>query len=417
MRWALLLLFPVMGIPCLTYFHGLGCPHCARVDPLMFSLPEKGVVLVEYEVYTVPENGQALLSAAREFNISPGVPLAIGEKAYLGDVEVRGAEPGEDCLFFGGKPRVWYLDRVAWCPDPEKALDLILDSNFPENLAGGTPVNPSVMGKKFDHGIRINGCTVLWNGPSISPGSGEEEELKPGAKTGKREPVPLPVVVSLALADSVNPCALAVLTILLLAVTTTHPENRRKVLLSGLAFTLSVYVVYFLYGLIIIRFFQVVQALAGIRLILYRGLGVAAIVLGLLQIKDFVRYKPGGLMTEMPMSWRPRAKKLLSSATSPKGAAVVGIFVSVFLLPCTIGPYVITGGLLSPLDLLDTVPYLLLYNAIFVAPMVAITLLIYLGISRIEDVQGWRERNIRYLHLVAGVLILSLGTALVLGLL
>ena len=415
MRWALLMLFPVMGLPCITYFHGIGCPHCAQVDPFMFSLPDKNIVLVEYEVYTVSENGSALISAAQEFSVSPGVPLALGRRAYLGDREVKGAEPGEKCLFFGGKPRVWFRDRVAMCQEPEKALEVVTSPDFPDNIEGWEKTGGrEIMGKRFEHGARGEGCEVYWNGREIEGSGGKPG---PGEEKKKEKSVSLAAVVSLALADSVNPCALAVLTILLLAVTTTHPENKRKVLLSGLSFTLSVYGVYFLYGLVIIRFFQVIQALAGVRLLLYRGLGVAAVLLGLLQIKDFVRYKPGGLMTEMPLSWRPRAKKLLSSATSPKGAAAVGVFVSVFLLPCTIGPYVITGGILSPLDLLETVPYLLLYNAIFVAPMLAITLLIYLGVSRIEDVQGWRERNIRYLHLVAGILLVGLGVALAMGLL
>jgi len=38
---------------CAIYFTGIGCPHCARTDPYLIYrvIPEKPVVVVEYEVY------------------------------------------------------------------------------------------------------------------------------------------------------------------------------------------------------------------------------------------------------------------------------------------------------------------------------------------------------------------------------
>jgi len=222
-------------------------------------------------------------------------------------------------------------------------------------------------------------------------------------------------IVGLAAVDAVNPCALAVLTLMLIAILTYNPKNKRNVLLAGLSFTVSVYIMYLFYGLVIIRFFQLVNALTSIRITLYKILGVAAIVLGVLNVKDFFRYKPGGLMTEMPMSMRPKLKKIISGVTSPRGAFIVGLFVTVFLLPCTIGPYIIAGGILSAMDLVKTIPWLMLYNAIFVAPMIAISIFVYTGISRVEDVSGWKDKNIRYLHLTAGTIMTALGIAMLAG--
>jgi len=203
---------------------------------------------------------------------------------------------------------------------------------------------------------------------------------------------------------------------MLIAILTYNPKKKKNVLLAGIGFITSVFIMYLFYGLIIINFFKVIQTLTSIRLALYKILGLFAIILGLLNIKDFVWYRPGGFMTEMPLGLRPKVKKIIGGITSPKGAFVVGLFVTLFLLPCTIGPYVIAGGILSTMALLRTLPWLLLYNIIFIIPMVVIVLIIYEGISKVEDVQGWKDKNIKILHLIAGLIMFFLGVGMTFGL-
>ena len=223
-------------------------------------------------------------------------------------------------------------------------------------------------------------------------------------------------ILALAAADAVNPCALAVLTLVLISILTYNPKKKHSVLLSGLMFTLAVYILYLIYGLVIIQFFKAfVNAISIFQDYLYKGLALFAILLGLLNIKDAIWYKAGGFMTEMPMFLRPKVKNLIEGITSPKGAFLIGVFVTLFLLPCTIGPYLIASGILSTLDILRTLPWLLLYNLIFVLPMLGITTLIYIGYTTVENVSGWKEANIRWLHLIAGSLLALLGSAMILG--
>jgi hypothetical protein len=94
----------------------------------------------------------------------------------------------------------------------------------------------------------------------------------------------------------------------------------------------------------------------------------------------------------------------------------VGGLVTLFLLPCNIGPYIIGCGILSVYGPLVALPYLLLYNLIFILPMLAITLVVYLGVARISDVKGWREENIGRFHLASGLIILAFGIFLLSGL-
>ena len=225
-------------------------------------------------------------------------------------------------------------------------------------------------------------------------------------------------IISLALVDAINPCAIAVMAMVLMSLLLQNPQNRKNILWGGFAFTLAVFILYFLYGLIMVQFFANVIPESGLfSFYVFRGFGLFAIILGLLNIKDFLFYKPGSVGTEMPMKLRPRVKLWTKRITSPKGAFVIGLVVTLFLLPCTIGPYIIASGKLSVLSFLQTIPWLLVYNLIFILPMIAITLLIYFSVSTVDKISGWKELNIKKLHLVEGIILILLGAAMFSGLL
>ncbi len=223
-------------------------------------------------------------------------------------------------------------------------------------------------------------------------------------------------ITALALADSVNPCAIAVLTMVLMSILIQNPEKRKKVLCAGLAFVASVYIGYLFYGVIIIQFFKTfAQFLRESSSIVYNSLAILAMILGGLNIKDFFYYKKGALATEMPIFLRPKLKKITQKIVSPIGAFVIGFFVTLFLLPCTIGPYIIASGLLAELGIFGAIPWLLYYNVVFVLPMLIIVLVVYFGFTRVEEVSGWKDLNIKRLHLIAGILLFAVGFALLMG--
>jgi len=228
--------------------------------------------------------------------------------------------------------------------------------------------------------------------------------------------IPLIEIIGLAFVDAINPCALAVMTIVLITLLTQNPEKKKQVLLGGLAFTLAVFILYFLYGLIMIQFFaHVIPATGKFSYYIFRGFGLFAIILGILNLKDYFVYKPGGLATEMPLKMRPKMKSIIKKMTSPKGAFVIGLFVTIFLLPCTIGPYIIASGKLSVLHFLQTIPWLLIYNLIFIIPMIGITFAIYFGLTTVNNISGWKERNIKILHLIEGLILTTLGILMFTG--
>jgi cytochrome c biogenesis protein CcdA len=223
-------------------------------------------------------------------------------------------------------------------------------------------------------------------------------------------------ITSLAAVDAINVCAFAVLTMVLTTILIQHPEKPKKVLTSGLAFIAAIFITYTFYAFVIVQFLSVLdQNLKQITPYMYKGLAMLAMVIGALNIKDFFMYKKGGIATEMPIWMRPKVKRIIQRITSPKGAFVIGILVTLFLLTCTVWPLFIAAGELAHLSLLGALPWFLYYNLIFVSPMLAIVFLVYLGFTRVQEVSGWKDKHVKLLHLIAGLLLFSIGVALLMG--
>jgi len=221
------------------------------------------------------------------------------------------------------------------------------------------------------------------------------------------EGISLSVLIGAALVDAINPCAFAVL--IILVATVLNAQGKRKSLYSGLLFSLAIFISYVLMGLGVYRAITVFNLPQIISLVV----GIVALVIGLANLKDAFWYGKFFIM-EVPVSWRPKMKLILKKITSPAGAFLAGFLVSLFLLPCTSGPYVVVLGLLAEkVAFAKTFALLILYNAIFILPMILITLAVsYFGVKagKLED---WRQKNLKSLHLVAGIIMTLIGIYLI----
>ena len=223
-------------------------------------------------------------------------------------------------------------------------------------------------------------------------------------------------ITLLALANSVNPCQIAMLVLVLITILSQNYEKRKKVLFAGLAFISAVYIGYLFYGIVLVQLFQTFTGLLreGAVYVKYT-FGILSMLIGGLQIKDFFFYKQGSFATEMPIWMRPKAKKFIEKITSPFGAFITGFIITLFLSPCTMTPLLVATESLSKLGLLGALPWLLYFNLIIVFPLIVITFIIYKGVTTAENISQWKERNVRILHLIAGVLLFSVGLSLLLG--
>lgn len=349
----------------LHVFYGQGCPHCAKAQAyLQDAQVDYPLLRVHtHEVYQSQEGRELFERFVAHYGTTiQGVPtIFIGERVIVG-----------------------------FSNDLAKTIDVAILECIESGCTtydGGEGARPTELKE-----------TVGESSPST-----EEEGLQNRKLT-------IPLVIGAAAVDAINPCAFAVLIILMGAALAI--ADKKKALRFGLAFTVSIYISYFLIGL---GLFSVIQA-AGISHTFYIVVTILAVIVGLLNVKDYFWYGKGFLM-EVPLSWRPTLKRILSSATSPLGAFLIGFVVSLFELPCTGGPYIVILGLLASQVTMKTgVAYLLLYNLVFVLPLLILSFVIYKGLSTTEQLESIRQKKLRTLHLIAGILMLAIAAAMVLSL-
>jgi len=238
------------------------------------------------------------------------------------------------------------------------------------------------------------------------------EQSDSALKLSKR--ITLPVVIGSAAVDSINPCACAVLVLLLGTILLASKRDMQRVMISGFAFTAACFVSYLLMGL---GLFTAVR-LIGIQHYLYIFVAVLAFLLGIWNIREGIgRIKK--IHTGLPLFLQNQVKKSVSGITSVSGSFIIGFLVSIFLLPCTSGPYVVIIGMLSSTSTrLQALVYLLIYNFIFIIPFIILILAVGLGLTTTARVEKWRGKNLAKVQVITGIVMILIGfilTALLIG--
>lgn len=435
------------------YFSGVGCSNCAQVDPVIFGewlITFPDIIFIEYETQVHPENAVVHEEFTRMYRIPTGTPLLVvsrehwflGKRAILEDgwdmltllqenPRSRGAAFAFDRIDLPdleGRPTIWRSDRaltrIGTGGDDDLLRRLLITPDPAAGLEGAgytktAPVPLAVAGSSitFAHAVTLGSWLYQWNGADATlPAPGA---LLPTPDVSGNTPVtgttPLSVILALAVVDAINPCALSVLAVILTAIVAHNPENPRSVFRAGMAFVGTVFAVYFLYGAVIVAGFSLLEGTSPIRAVLPTVLGAGAVLLGLVYLRAAAVPGTGGMLAALPGSIRSLVARCAEGVASVPGACAAGATVSLFLLPCTMGPYLIAGGLIGTGDVVNAAIALLLYNLIFILPMAAVTLGITLGIARIDAVSGWRDAHSRILRGVGGVLMVALGIGLAAG--
>lgn len=212
----------------------------------------------------------------------------------------------------------------------------------------------------------------------------------------------LPLVIVAALIDSINPCAFGIL-LLTIGFLLSLQKTRAGILKIGGIYILGLLTVYILIGLGILQalhLFNTPHFMAKVGAVLLIVLG------GINLINEFFPSFP--IKPHLPQAAHAKMAKLMSRASLP-AIFLLGALVGLCEFPCTGGPYLMILGLLHDQGTyLAGVGYLLIYNLIFILPLVVILLIASDG-GLINKVRDWKKTETKNMRLWGGLAMVLLG--------
>ena len=226
-----------------------------------------------------------------------------------------------------------------------------------------------------------SGAPAVWEGLSTTDAQGEIVGFF-------RSLGPL-AVIGAGLVDGINPCAFATV-VFFISYLSFLGRSRRDMLLVGGAFTLGVFAAYMLAGIGAMRF---LEAISGVRLLgkLVLGLmGALCVLFAAVAAHDAWQARKGNveaMRMRLPKALQLRIHRVIRDKSSQPafvGAALVtGLIVSLLELACTGQVYLPTLVYIQSDTQLRAsgLTYLLLYNAMFVLPLVVVFVVAALGTS------------------------------------
>lgn len=222
--------------------------------------------------------------------------------------------------------------------------------------------------------------------------------------------IALPTIATIlitALVDSINPCAIGVLILLISTLIVT--KKRENIFKIGFFYISAVFLTYLLFGLGLISFVASVPLAAAEYISI--AVGLVVIFVGIFEIKDYFWYGIGFSLA-IPKKYADKIKEKVQNI-SIATVIFLGFFVAAVELPCTGGPYLAVTLLLAQNFNLTAFILLIIYNIIFVMPLIVILLLVKFGV-KVQNIQEWKQANKRYMRLITGIVLIGLGWLLML---
>jgi thiol-disulfide isomerase/thioredoxin len=357
----------------LWYFYSESCPHCREAKPFVAELGQRDWIdLRAYEVAKNRDNGRLYRDTAK----------AIGEQARS-------------------------VPAFIFCGTMHTGYD-------------NAEVTGAVLLARLEY-CRANPDEAM---AAFSAAAGSVGGPKPGEVMGVQIPVlgvidpaewglPLLTVVVAGL-DAFNPCAFFVLLFLLSLMV--HARSRARMLLVGGTFVLVSGLIYFVFMAAWLNVFLVLGELRVVTMIA----GAIAVGLAAVNIKDYFFFDAGGPSLSIPESKKPGMYRQMRGLVGAQnvwamlaGTVVLAVAVNSYELLCTAGlPMVYTRILtLRETDTFVYYLYLVLYNIIYIIPLLVIVLLFVmkLGSRKLGETEG------RLLKLMSGMMMLALGLLLLIA--
>lgn len=219
----------------------------------------------------------------------------------------------------------------------------------------------------------------------------------------------LPVLaVVLGALDSFNPCSFFILIFLLNLLL--YVRSRRRMLLVGGIFIFFSGFFYFLFMFLLFNSLLITTHYINIVSIFA---GTVAIIIGIVNIKDFFFFKKG-ISLSIPDSKKSeifkKMRNLVRTSYLPAiigGAVFLAVTVNFYELICTLGfPVIFTARLVSQnLPVFEYYSYIFFYNVVYVIPLIIILFVFVYTLGR-RKLTEWQGKKLK---LLSGIMIFTFG--------
>ena len=342
------------------FFYSYKCPHCHEAQPFVAQIEKEypDITFKKLEVLQVPENRELFRSMIQKLNITnAGFPTFIFNGKFI-----VGFQTGHHDALIREMIEMNKVDGESCGEQCQECKENVMDVPF--------------LGKIDAQLVKLPSFTFI-----------------------------------IGLLDGVNPCAMWVLMFLLTLLVAA--KNRKKVIMIGTVFVLSSGVVYFLFMTAWLNIFTFM----GMTTYVTIALGVVALIMGLINMKEFFFFKKG-VSLMIPDKVKPKLFAKMRAVINNKsmflsilGTIALAFFVNLIELGCTIGlPAIYTRVLsIQNVSTLKKYLYMALYNVYYVVPLAVIVLVFVVTMGK----HRFEEKHAKKLKLVSGLLMLTLGLILI----
>lgn len=226
-------------------------------------------------------------------------------------------------------------------------------------------------------------------------------------------------VIGAGLLDGINPCAFATL-IFFISYLIMRSKSKRDILFVGLAFAAGVFLAYLAAGLGLYQLVSRAKWFFALSKWFYLAIGVFAAVIAALSVRDAWRARHGdlgGMTLQLPERNKGIIHRLIRDQARTgfvaTGAFFVAFPVSLFEFMCTGQTYLPTIVLIFSQNVLRERAFLFLivYNLLFVLPLVLITSIAYFGVTS-EHLVAWLKKNAMVVKVATAALFIALSSFL-----
>jgi len=356
-RRALILFFVLCGVVCFAapvevdFFFELGCEDCERIEAELLPKVEERF-------------GDACLIRSHDIGIETNF-------LYLLQLENAIGHMGPDRGYLIANK------QFLFGPDPshEKVLSLI--SELLEQGAAPASADANSEGLAEE---RFGGFTV-------------------GA------------VLIAGLLDGLNPCAISTLVFFMSLLAVSKVRNRQLVLL-GVSFCVASFLTYLALGFGLLRVLHLFAGFKMVRAAIEWGMVAVLIVLAVLSFRDAVRFRKSRDAHDVTLQLSDGMKKRihgvmrrgLGTGHLILGGLFIGAAVTALESVCTGQVYVPTLVLILKDNAAQVRAWalLLLYNLLFIVPLVVVFIAVYCGLCT-ETLLDWSRKNVVVSKLCLGV--------------